>query len=236
MLNMKLQSESVPENRQSWTVWESERKDRISLNKYRETSETELGILKNKNYNHDHEIEIDRELKERNSPEHSICLLNTNVNYDLNNQDILIETKAQSNMSREKKSEFKKLITNGEASTEESLKRKKLRPVRIESEPRKRNTHILDDPEPISLSLLCSVREVLRIILNVGLLLGEGCAWVTLYTMTNQEHVLIFLILPTVVSSTAWLACNWCNKQLSWSYFATVLCLLLLSVPSPVFL
>merc|ERR1719193_1989992 len=72
---------------------------------------------------------------------------------------------------------------------------------------RDRNTHIFDDPAPISLSRLCSVREVLRIILNVGLLLGEGCAWVMMYSkmdVVNQEYVLI--------------------------------CFLLLSVPSPIFL
>ena len=242
MFNMKLQSESVPEKRQSWTVWESEKKDKFASDEHRGTSEIGLDSWRKKN--HDFEIHIDRAEEVRNSPEPSKYLPDTNVGYALDNQDSIIEATAVSNMSRETKSdEFKSLIANGGGSPEETLKRMKMRPERIASatmpNQREMNTHIFDDPEPTTLSRLTSVREVLRIILNIGLLLGEGCAWVTMYTqmdVTNQDYVFIFLILPTVVASSSWLACNWCNKQLSWSYFATIFCLLLLSVPSPIFL
>jgi len=245
MFSMKFQSESVPEKRQTWTVWESERKEKLAFEKTRGASETGLNLLKKKDCKSDFEIEVDREEEGGNSPESLECLPNPNISFDLNHQELLTtEGTMQSNMSREAKSEeFKSLIANDGFSPEETSKRKKMKPDRIATivlpEQTERNIRIFDDPERTTLSRLSSIREVLRIILNVGLLLGEGCVWLTMYTemdVTNQEYVLLFLILPTVVASSGWLACNWCNKNLSWSYFAIVFCLLLLSVPSPIFL
>ena len=79
-------------------------------------------------------------------------------------------------------------------------------------------------------------REIGRILLCLGLLLGEGMAWFSLYIdMEAKEHnsILIFLLLPTLVTSLAWFSINWYNKEITMKYFCLVAFLLVCSLPSP---
>lgn len=243
MLNMKLQSESVPEKRQSWSVWRADGKETVLLEDIATSSKDTPEHINNELHVGDFLTEINSDKEERNSPEPSECFP-TNGIFDLTDHHLSPERTEEVNMAAQTKGEeFKHLIANRglspkETHTRAALKSNQITPVEM-NEHNSRYTNILDDPEPRPLSRLNKFREVLRIVLNVGLLLGEGGAWITLYgemDVTNQEYILLFLILPTVLTSSGWLAANWCNKTISWAYFSTVFCLTLASVPSPIFL
>jgi len=242
---MKLQSESVPEKRQSWAYWDANGKETIGLENIEVITESFIANFKNVTKERESFIYLESSEKEqRNSPEPSERFPNPNIILELSNQDLPPHSSEFATMgSRKKEEELKSMIPNGGLSLKEQFSKDKRKsdqsiPV-VQNNERNRQFLILDNPEPMTLSRLETFREVLRIVLNIGLLLGEGAAWITMYgemDATNQEYILLFLILPTVTTASSWLACNWCNKSLSWTYFSTVFCLLLLSIPSPIFL
>ena len=79
-------------------------------------------------------------------------------------------------------------------------------------------------------------REILRTLFSLLLVICETLAWVKVYGgLASSEHetILYLLGLPTLLTSLAWLAAS-CRYTLPCSSSASVLVLLLLSVPSPV--
>ena len=236
---MKLESESAPEKRHSWAFWDSNKKERVGQENIEAISETRLTSFKDPKDVELH-IKINCDKEQRNSPEPSERFPNPNGIFELTHQELPPSSSEQENMGNQTKGEeLKSLMANDGPYPQENLKKNKTKSNQIIPHENSRQFLILDNPEPMSLSRLDTFREVLRIVLNVGLLLGEGAAWITMYgemDVTNQEYILLFLILPTVTTAAGWLACNWCNKSLSWTYFSTVFCLLLFSIPSPIFL
>ena len=81
-------------------------------------------------------------------------------------------------------------------------------------------------------------REILRTFFSLLLVVCESLAWLQVYGgLGSSEHetILYLVCLPTVLTSLAWLAAS-CRYTLSCSSSASVLVLLVLSVPSPVLL
>ena len=75
--------------------------------------------------------------------------------------------------------------------------------------------------------------------LDVILLLGEFISWISIYKEVRnetQDHILIFLTVPTVAATAGWIGYNWQEKSFSCKQFWRVLLLLVISAPSPIFL
>ena len=54
--------------------------------------------------------------------------------------------------------------------------------------------------------------------------------------LTLLMQVLVLLALPTFISSLCWLLTSCCNRQQTYTHSCSILLLLILSLPSPVFL
>ena len=91
---------------------------------------------------------------------------------------------------------------------------------------------------PQFVSRLESSREILRTLFSLLLVICETLAWVKVYGgLASSEHetILYLLCLPSLFTSLTWLAIS-CRYTLSCSSSASMLVLLVLSVPSPVLL
>ena len=117
---MKLQSESVPEKRQSWSVWRADGKETVLLEDIATSSKDTPENINNELHVGDFLTEINSDKEERNSPEPSECFP-TNGIFDLTDHHLSPERTEEVNMAAQTKGEeFKHLIVNGGLSPKET--------------------------------------------------------------------------------------------------------------------
>ena len=91
-------------------------------------------------------------------------------------------------------------------------------------------------PQLVSRQEVC--REILRTLFSFLLVICETLAWIKVYSglgSSQHETILYLLCLPTLLTSLTWLGLS-CRQTLSCSSSASILALLVLSLPSPVLL
>ena len=247
---MTLKKCESPTKRHSWTwsgcghtvgfgVVESVSGDLLEGTESPQKSNT-IEVLKKDGRNGGHEMLMimGRTQMERYSPEQSMTS-NGHIRYDLSGQDLVKETKIDADLATPEcltqtfdcvteEEEEEGLMNNGLIIQARSTTLTKVHTKH------KNETHSRSGPKNKEIN-----KEIVKTLLFIALLIGESASWMTIYTDMKQKEktrILLFLLLPTFVTSIIWFAMNWFDKHISMKSFCLIAFLLPLSIPSPIFM
>ena len=157
--------------------------------------------------------------------------------YKISNPEIDLTMDAETLMAE--LGELKSLIANGCAPVDAEHFNTACHAVINEIPEVTADTKQIVDDSKYKMTRMEVMRAVSSTVFYILLLLAESFSWLSMYnnsTNPTRDFILFFLIFPTISSAAGWICYNFQDRSLSCPNFCKVLVLVVLSVPSPIFL